>query len=372
MSRKIKVMIADDSAVVRRILADVLGKQDNLELVFQAANGQQAVQAFPSHNPDVVVLDIEMPVMNGLETVSAIKDLNQNCAIIMFSSLTNRGAEATLEALSKGACDYETKPKMVGHLRNAIDQINQKLIPKIINWGTHVLEAGQDAFSRSHVVRKRSKDSAEDKTLNVCPDVIAIGSSTGGPEALKELLSELPQEFELPIVIVQHMPPVFTKAMAERLNAACKIEVREAADNDPLVPGCALIAPGDYHMALKKVGLEYQVELNQEAPENFCRPAVDVLFRSVSEHLGKNSLAVVLTGMGKDGLVGAQAIANRGGQILVQDEQSSAVWGMPKVIYDAGLAAQISPPKQLAETILNTVGQNSTSSAKIAAGVTEV
>jgi two-component system chemotaxis response regulator CheB len=268
----------------------------------------------------------------------------------MFSALTQRAAATTLDALARGATDYVTKPAGTGSREASIEQVRTQLIPKI------------KALGAPREQRTPVRAGSEPKPGCVKPapaggriDIVAVGSSTGGPNALAELFKGIPATFQAPIVIAQHMPPLFTQLLAERLTAHCPLEFREAKDGDLLAPGLAYIAPGDHHMRVVRDGNTVRIALDKEAPENSCRPAVDVLFRSVAAACGSRSLAVVLTGMGQDGLRGCEMIDARGGQIIVQDEASSVVWGMPGFVARAGLAQKILPLDAIAGEILRRV-----------------
>ena len=353
MEDKIKVLMADDSAVVRRILKDVFGEFEELQVVHAARDGSEAVGAFSKCEPDVVVLDVEMPEMNGLEAAKAINQLNPDVPIIMFSSITTKGAEITLDALANGASDYETKPSMVGHLDEARAHVRERLIPKVITWGGKKrTENGSQELDNSDPALCTTQLTMNDWQKSK-PEVLVVGSSTGGPDALKDFLAQFPESFDMPILIAQHMPAVFTKIMADRLNSSSKISVSEATEGMKLEPGKAVVAPGDYHLTIGRSGIFHVCDLDQEEPVNFCRPSVDVLFNSAVKQFGGHVLAVILTGMGKDGLDGATAIKEKGGIVMAQDKVSSSVWGMPGAVCEAGLATVIGTPKTLAQNVLN-------------------
>jgi two-component system chemotaxis response regulator CheB len=349
---KIRVLIVDDSVVIRRLVTDLLSGDPVLEVVGAAAHGRIALEKIPQVNPDVITLDVEMPEMDGLQTLKAIRKSYPRLPVIMFSTVTDRGAAVTLDALASGASDYVTKPSNVGSTTAAMARIREELIPKI-----KALAGQSDAVrpklpipigsaSKPHV--KMTPGARRDRPL----EIVAIGVSTGGPNALAELLPAIPADFPVPIVIVQHMPPIFTRLLAERLNAKSKIAVVEAAGEDELEPGKAWIAPGNFHMVLEKTRSGSRIKLQQEPPENSCRPAVDVLFRSVAEIYGAASLGVILTGMGHDGLRGCEVINDGGGQVLAQDQATSIVWGMPGFVAEAGLADKVLPLDQVAAEIV--------------------
>lgn len=351
-------MIVDDAVVVRRIVSDVLGGDPNIEVAGTAANGKIALSKITLVNPDIITLDVEMPEMDGLECLKEIRKKYATLPVIMFSTLTTRGGAATLDALALGATDYVAKPANVGSVNVAMQRIRDELIPKIKTF------CGKAVGLQPSTVpdfRVKAKPRPAVRPPPVRPglalarqrvDILAIGVSTGGPNALAELMPVLPSNLPVPIVIVQHMPPFFTKLLAERLDSKSKISIGEGAAGDLLQPGKALMAPGDYHMVLRKNGAAFQVQTNQEPPENSCRPAVDVLFRSVAETFGPRTLAVIMTGMGQDGLLGCERIKEAGGQIIVQDEASSVVWGMPGFVARAGLAEKVLPLPQLGAEIV--------------------
>ena len=347
---KARVLIVDDAVVVRRLLSDLLSSDPALEVAGTAAHGHIALMKIPQVQPDLVTLDVEMPVMDGLETLAEIRQTYPRLPVIMFSALTERGASATLDALALGAADYVTKPTSGGSMEASMQRIREELIPKIKAFCANIigletpLPAKPPGLSPPRVLRPAQR-----------VDIVAIGVSTGGPKALAQLIATLPAHFPVPIVIVQHMPPIFTKSLAQRLSAYANIPVYEGAPGDILRGGCAWIAPGGYHMVVNRRIAAVQIQTNQAPPVHSCRPAVDVLFRSVSETYHGHTLAVVLTGMGQDGLQGCEGIHQAGGQIIVQDEKSSVVWGMPGSVARAGLADKILPLEQLAPEIVRRV-----------------
>lgn len=339
----IRILVVDDSVVVRKLLTDALASCPEVVVAGTASNGSIALLKIPQLNPDVITLDIEMPGMNGLETLAEIRKSYPKLPVIMFSTLTERGASITLEALSLGASDYVTKPTNSESLGAAMDHVRRELVAKITSLA---------ARRTPGVVAAPVVPVARPKPNGKKVDILAIGSSTGGPNALGEILPKLPKDLPVPIVIVQHMPPLFTKLLAERLNSRSQIKVREAEEEKVLEPGVAWIAPGDYHMTVERKGVNsLALSLNQDPQENYCRPAVDVLFRSVAQLSGINALSVVLTGMGSDGTRGAERIREVGGEVLIQDEATSVVWGMPGSIAAAGLADAVYPIGRLANEI---------------------
>lgn len=351
--RKIRVLIVDDAVVIRRMVSDALNADPAIEVVGTAPNGRIALAKIPQVNPDLVTLDIEMPVMDGLETLKELRLSYPKLPVIMFSMLTQRGATATLDALSLGATDYVTKPANVGSVSQALMRVHDELVPKIKALCGGV--AGHEPTPAPAVAKSHILGAAPLKPRVVSPhqriDVLVIGVSTGGPNALSAMLPLLPHDLPVPMLIVQHMPPIFTKLLAERLSNLTGMQIEEAGNNDILQPGRAWVAPGNYHMTVHRRDGEACIQLNQDPPENSCRPAVDVLFRSVAAVYGPHTLGVVLTGMGYDGLRGSEHIHEAGGQIIAQDEASSVVWGMPGAVAKAGLTDQVLPLDQIAGVI---------------------
>jgi two-component system chemotaxis response regulator CheB len=356
---KIRVLVVDDAVVFRRLLANELSNDPGLQVVGAAANGRIALAMMPQVSPDVVILDVEMPEMDGLTTLKELRKTYPRLPVIMFSALTERGAEATLDALALGATDYFTKPTNEGGLDASLDVIRQQLIPEIKalceRERRRATDEGQKDVARTPAPSP-ARSSFVGPRPSSCPvELLAIGSSTGGPNALAEIFSRLPAHIPVPIVIVQHMPPTFTRLLAERLSAQFPVCVHEASSGSVLQPGHAWIAPGDHHMIVVRDNLHARVLLHQDPPENSCRPAVDVLLRSVAKTFGPNSLTVILTGMGQDGLRGCEAVREAGGQILAQDEATSVVWGMPGHVARAGLADRVLPLSLIADEIMRRV-----------------
>lgn len=350
---RIRVLFADDSTVLRKLLKEVLDGHPQMDVVGMAGNGREAVQLFPRVMPDVVLLDVEMPIMDGIESVEAIRKIDPFVPILMFSSLTSKGSEATLDALSCGANDYVAKPSRMGHLDDALAYVRENLIPKIIAWGTRKID--QPAPRPLTATQFVPAPSRAARAIHA--ELLAIGVSTGGPKALATMLTAFPPDFPIPIVIVQHMPPMFTQLMAGRLDAVCQLRVREAPHGALLQRGDVWVAPGDRHLRVARGGVTTRLELDDSPPHNYCRPSVDVLFRSVARLFRDRCLAVVLTGMGRDGLEGSHEIFKCGGRILVQDEGTSTVWGMPRVVAEAGLADKVVPLHDMASEICRLVYQ---------------
>ena len=345
----IRVMVVDDSVVVRKIVTDVLSADPDIEVVGTAVNVRIAVAKLAQLEPDLVTMDIEMPEMNGIEAVRAIRATRNRVPIVMFSTLTERGASATLDALSAGANEYVTKPANVGSVGQSMESVREQLTPKIKALTGRPVTTGpaRAAVPPSAPVRPPAPRVGAVKQ----PAVLVIGSSTGGPEALAKVLPVLPATLPVPILLVQHMPPVFTRQFAQRLDRLCPLTVVEAVDGTPLAPGTVHLAPGDHHLRIRRNGRGLFTALDQAAPENFCRPAVDPLFRSAVETFDGAVLGVVLTGMGSDGRIGAGRIREAGGAVVVQDQATSVVWGMPGAVATAGFADEVLPLDRVAEAI---------------------
>jgi two-component system chemotaxis response regulator CheB len=417
----IRILVVDDSVVIRRLLTTTLGEAPGLEVVATASHGKIALAKIPQYNPDIVILDVEMPEMDGIETLRRIRREAPRLPVIMFSTRTERGAMATIEALTSGASDYVTKPSNVGNVLLAMARVREEMVPKILaltgrrpaeprrpaaptppaSPRSAPIPSGTGPIATAAVVAQHLARTVQVPVVPIAPapataptqpmpypvhvgpggpavrpagttgnpivteaalrshrvgprlpvDLVAIGASTGGPNALSVLLGQLPAEFPVPVVIVQHMLASFTRHFAERLARQCPIKIVEASAGDVLAPGCVYIARGGYHLLVERRAGRACLALNQDELENFCRPAVDVLFRSVAHSHGPHALAVVLTGMGHDGLLGSRAIRDAGGDVIVQDEASSVVWGMPGFVARAGLASDIVALDQLAGEI---------------------
>jgi two-component system, chemotaxis family, protein-glutamate methylesterase/glutaminase len=355
---RIRVMVVDDSVVIRRLVTQALEQDPMIEVVGTASNGAIGLQRIPQFNPDVITLDIEMPDMNGLEMLRRIRREYPHLRVVMFSTLTERGAAITLEALTLGADDYVAKVSNEGSLDRSMARLREEMIPKIKQF---FRTAGQSAPptppAQAYVPAVPIAGARPIAPgLMLRPKAIVIGVSTGGPTALGAILPSFPASFPLPILLVQHMPPLFTRLLAERLNASCQLTVAEASEGDAVEPGKLLIAPGDFHMKVASKGGVARVCLDQSPRQNSCRPAVDALFASAAEFYGGGVLAVVLTGMGQDGLHGARLLKARGARVVVQDEASSVVWGMPGAVVNAGLADRVLPLDALVPEILSVTG----------------
>jgi two-component system, chemotaxis family, protein-glutamate methylesterase/glutaminase len=342
--RPIRVLVVDDSLVMRSLLRMVVASEPAIELVGMAGDGVSALAAIQRHKPQLILLDIEMPRMNGLEVLGELRARHNQAKIIMCSTLTRRGARITIEALAQGATDYVTKPTAQNGAVDAVATLTRELLPKI-----KALFPAQQNHS-AHSVPPVTSDGFQKKDVSI----VVIGVSTGGPAALETLLPQLPADFPVPIVIVQHMPQLFTALLAERLNRESSLIVREASPAMRPEAGTVYIARGDWHLELAKLAFAegYALHLSQTEPEHYCRPSVDVLFRSAADAYRDSVIGVMLTGMGSDGLEGCKKIHNAGGRILVQDRATSAVWGMPGVVAEAGLAHRILPLPAIAAELM--------------------
>jgi len=352
--KRIRVLVVDDSVVVRRIVKDALSLEPAIEICGVAANGRIALALIDQCSPDLVTLDIEMPEMDGLAVLRELRIKRPNLPVIMFSTLTHRGAVATLDALALGARDYVAKPANVGSVTNSMEAIRAELIPKI-----------KALCGAEQIVRKTPQSSQSIPSALVQPpvtrrpiEIVAIGTSTGGPNALSQVLPQLPADLPAVVAVVQHMPPTFTRFLAERLNGICQMPVSEAESDQVVTPGTILIAPGDFHIEVERQGTRTHLRTIRTPPENSCRPSVDVLFRSVAGVYASRALATVMTGMGQDGLRGSEALRDAGATILVQDEATSVVWGMPGFVAEAGLADRILPLPEMAMEITRRVRES--------------
>ena len=351
---RIRVLVVDDSVVIRRLVTHALEQDPLLDVVGVASNGAIALQRIPQFNPDVLTLDIEMPEMDGLETLRRVRSEHPHIRVIMFSTLTERGAAVTLEALTLGADDYVAKASNEGSLDRSMARLREELVPKIKQFFHLPAKSRVDSTAVPAAAPPRRVQSTP---LNrVRPKAVLIGISTGGPTALGEILPQLPARFPLPVLLVQHMPPLFTRFLAERLQVVCHLPVEEATQGTVVKAGKILIAPGDFHLKVVHAGSAVQTCLDQTPPLNSCRPAVDALFASAAEVYGGAVIAAVLTGMGQDGLRGAQLLRAQGATILAQDEASSVVWGMPGAVANAGLADATLPLDAIVPEILRLAG----------------
>ena len=399
---EIKVLIVDDSVLARRMISTALEDEPDINVVGTAVNGANAITKLDRLDPDIVIMDLEMPEMDGIEALKAIKKSRPDIAVLMFSSLVDQVSDKMVQALEFGAEDYIAKPSGVQDVEEARFLIRASLVPKIIaicQSSVHkqrraeanstgkdgAVQSGKSDINGSKSTAVNGSDwpvVEKKKTIAAAPfppsppakqreallpvslpkpgparsvrkpgrtpvKIIAIGVSTGGPNALAKLMPSIPVDIPVPIVIVQHMPASFTKTLARRLDASANLPVSEGREGVILEPGKVWIAPGGYHMVVEGTPYEAQLKLNTDPPEQGCRPAVDVLFRSVAKVYKEHTLALILTGMGKDGLEGSQEIVDAGGSLFAQDEATSVVWGMPGAVTKAGLPEKVIPLERI-------------------------
>ncbi len=368
---KPRILVVDDAVVVRRIVTSVLGDEPDLEVVGTAPNGRIALQKVEQLNPDLVTLDIEMPVMDGLETLKALRKSYPRLPVIMFSTLTERGAAVTMEALMHGANEYVTKPANVGSVTEAMERIREELVPKIQaltglaprptrsrHTSGHTPQpaptprpaTGPDPRARTRVPQRAGRGAPQ---LPV--QAVVIGISTGGPNALAVLVPALPRDLGVPVLIVQHMPPMFTRLLAERLDSTSPLSVREAGHDESVEAGHVLLAPGGRHLEVHRQGTRVYTALTDGPLENSCRPSADVLFRTAARAYAGGTLGVIMTGMGADGRRGTEHVRDVGGHVLAQDEATSVVWGMPGAAVQAGTVDAVLPLPDLARAIAERV-----------------
>ncbi len=364
MTRPLRVFVVDDAAIVRRMLTDALSRDPGVAVVGTAPSGKLALSKLPTVHADAVVLDLEMEGMDGLETLAAIREQWPNLPVIMFSAFTAKASAVTIDALLMGANDYVTKPSA---LRNMFaDQVCVELIEKIKTACAKFVDVSQPHGPMSVPLGTR-RPQVPAASSSGRPEIVAIGLSTGGPNALATLLPKLGADFPLPVLIAQHLSERFTGLLAQRLETLGPLKVKEAMSGDVPTAGHVYIAPGDRHMAVEVDSGARRLRVYQGPHENFCRPSVDILFRSAAEVYGAGVLAVIMTGLGQDGLRGCELINARGGQVLAQDERTSVVWGMPGSVAKAGLADEVLPLESLASEIRRRA-ENPRSSGARAAG----
>ena len=347
------MLIVDDSAPIRILLHEALSSDPAVTVVGTAANGELALLAVRTQRPDVIILDLEMPVMDGMEFLTQVRHVAPRLPVIVFSSFSSHGAEVTLKALWAGASDYVTKPRTAG-VEQAREAVAAALLPRI----RAIAGRERERASRARAKAAPAAPAARREAERVTPRprsrarAVFVAASTGGPRALAELLRGLPADLPVPVVIVQHMPAMFTGYLAHGLASQCALKVSEAWPGARLEPGQVWIAPGDRHLTVRLSARGLEAQLQQGAHENGCRPSADPLFRSAAETFGHTALAVVLTGMGQDGLLGARALHDASATVIVQDEASSVIWGMPGSIARAGLADGVLPLDAIAAEIV--------------------
>lgn len=356
----IRVMLVDDSAALRGIFKRVIADAADIQVVSSASNGEMAINNLTRQDIEVVILDVEMPVMDGFTALPKLIEIKPDLQIIMASTLTPQNAEISMRALNNGAKDYITKPEPHTHLQD--NAFHYDLLQKIRTLGTlkrrktgeSLPTSTPSPVSKAHT-SKAEKVSFRQKS-SLPAEIITIGSSTGGPQALTAMLKHFPKNMKQPIVITQHMPPTFTAILAKQIAKDCDVICKEAQDGDELTEGMVYIAPGGFHLTVGKEKGKNIIRLSNTPPENFCKPSVDPMLRSIAETYGPRVLTIILTGMGSDGLKGAQIIAENGGTIIAQDEATSVVWGMPGAVYHAGLCSAVLPLNEIPFKIKEYVG----------------
>ncbi len=351
---KIRVMVVDDSVIVRGLIVRALETDSSIEISGSVGNGQLAVNRLMRHPADVVVLDIEMPVMDGLTALPKLLAVDPKLKVLMASTLTLRNAEISMRAMQLGAADYIPKPSAVREISGGND-FKRNLVEKVLSLGAARLAQDRRAPVSSpaapSVPSLLQGPVALRRPGTAIPDILAVGSSTGGPQALLKLFSALKGKIKLPVLLTQHMPPTFTRILAQHIEKTTGWPACEVEDGMAVEPGQVHVAPGDYHMCVERTASGEVLRLNQKAPENFCRPSVNVMLRSVAKVYSAKSLVVILTGMGSDGLAGARPIVEAGGSVLSQDEETSVVWGMPGAVAKDGLCSAVLPLDRLAPAI---------------------
>jgi two-component system chemotaxis response regulator CheB len=375
MTVPLRVLIVDDSALYRQAIGAALAQIEGVEVVGTAVNGEDAIAKVIKLAPDLLTLDVEMPVMNGIETLRQMNQLRLSTRAIMVSSLTEAGARVTLDALFEGAFDFITKP--AGGLHTSREKLRSALAEKILAYRLHQQDPSRSkaAFVPSLPMPTAHKSTLpgsmlpgpmlpgaidrsavfEPKHLTAAPAsgcrLTLIGLSTGGPQALRHVLPRLDGDFPCPVIVVQHMPPDYTNMMARRMNEECAMQVSEVADGETILPRHIYIAPGGYHLDLQQVGESVVAKLNSDPPVNSCRPSVDYTLNRAIDIYGSQMLAVIMTGMGKDGLAGCEKAKAHGATVYAQDAETSAVYGMPRVVTEAGLADRVLPLAKIAPAI---------------------
>ena len=367
----IKVLVVDDSSFFRRRVSEIINASPALEVIATANNGQEAIDMVIKHKPDVVTMDVEMPVMDGITAVQKIMASNP-VPILMFSSLTHQGASATLDALEAGACDFlpkkfediaRDKQEAITLLQQRIEMIASRRVRKVVEKSEPATKTTAPTSTAGSRPTAPSTRNVNDRHSTAAPpaankvarasgksyDVLAIGTSTGGPVALQTILTKLPRNFKLPIVLVQHMPGTFTKAFADRLNGNCQISVKEAEDGDVLKAGCAYLAPGGKQMM---VGPNGKIKIVDGSEALNYKPSVDITFASLSKSYSNKVLAIILTGMGADGRDGSRMLKEKGSEIWAQDEASCVVYGMPQAVAKAGISTESISLEQVSKRIL--------------------
>lgn len=366
MGPKIRVLVVDDATVVRGMLSKIINAEPDMELAGSAADGKAGIEKAEQLRPDIIVLDIDMPIMGGLEALAILRQRLPEIPVIIFSSLSRAGATVTLDALAAGAADYSTKPSKAGSSSAAADQVRAELLTKIRG----LVRGGQaETPTPTPTIPPPSQPIAVRPRLTMPVDAVLIGSSTGGPAALEKVLPQLPAKLAVPILIVQHMPPTFTTVLADRLNKVCPFPVHEASKGMKVEVGNCYLAAGGFHMRLARGEGGIHLTLDDGPKVKSCRPSVDVLFDSAAEVYGSRVVVAVLTGMGDDGLDACSRLADHNVDIIVQDEQTSVVWGMPGSVARAGLATHCLPLGEIPKALLDSAARRAPGQARAAQAV---
>jgi two-component system chemotaxis response regulator CheB len=340
LKRKARVLIVDDSAVIRTVISKTIKSQEDMEVVGVAFNGDMGVRNIKTLNPDIVILDIEMPIMDGITALPLILKEKPDVRVLICSTLSARGADISVKALSLGAADCILKPG--GEAIISAHDFQENLIRVIRTLATSIINKESST--------KKTTFSLQKPLVSILPKVVAIGSSTGGPTALMQVMPKL-KDLPVPIVITQHMPKTFTAMLAQHITQNTGVPCAEGKEGEVLKPGQAYLAPGDYHMSFKKVGEGTVIQLNQNPPENFCRPSVNPMLRGLIPIYGSAILTVILTGMGNDGSQASDDLVKIGGQVVAQDEATCVVWGMPAAVVNAGLCTAVLPLNEIGEWV---------------------
>lgn len=361
--KPIRALIVDDTIVYRKIVGDILKEIPQVEVVGTANNGKIALSKIASLQPDLITLDIEMPVLSGIEVLQALKDMPSPPVVIMLSTQTQQGSEMTIKALELGAFDFVAKPGE-GRMAENMQKVKTAILPILDALRRHKSARLKirDRIKPRPLAEKASFSKPRSTTLvgnssYSKSEIIGIGISTGGPNALTRMIPMLPANLKAPVLIVQHMPPMFTASLASSLNNKSPLMVKEAEDGDTLESGKVLIAPGGQQMKIitSADGLTKKIKITDDPPENSCKPSADYLFRSIAHHYRERSTGVIMTGMGSDGSKGLVQIKDTGGTIIAQNEETCTVYGMPKVPVESGLADIVVPLDKIAREIIRTV-----------------
>lgn len=350
MINKIRVLVVDDSFLMRNIISDIINSDPSLEVVDKARDGKEALEKVLAVRPDVVTLDVNLPLLDGITVLEEIMR-KQPTRVVMLSAYTREGTSATIRALELGAVDFIAKPS--GEISLDLPKLKDEIISKIKIAST--IDLGKFLSISKHP--RVTLTYREEKPLAL-KKLVVIAASTGGPKAILEIMQDMPADMPAAFLIIQHIPQGFTSSFAERISWQSRIKTKEAEEGDVILPAKAFVAPAGYHLVLEKDKEQLKVRLNQEGLVNFVRPSADVTMTSVAQQFGNNAIGIILTGMGRDGLEGAREIRQKGGLIIVQDEATSVVWGMPKMIYGAGLADKILPLYEIPKAIIEEINRN--------------